>query len=78
MEGTIITVVEPSKCQTSIRKIEGENPRDQERQIVQDSWSAYQGNSIKALDVQINPDSRAAFWKRDDFSWKYHYGLLPS
>ena len=30
MEGGITTVVDPSKCRTSIRKLKGENPSDPE------------------------------------------------
>ena len=34
MEGSIIIVVDPSKCRTSIRKIKGENPSEPEGTLI--------------------------------------------
>ena len=71
MEGSVITVVEPSKCRTSIiRKIKGENPRDQERRsykipgaLPKESqsrfWSTTVSHCCIALHLNANSD-----WQR--------------
>ena len=72
MEGSIITVVDPSKCQTSIRKIKGVNPSDPEGTLIYYYCQVMRGESrtrfLERFPRKLNQDfrrtdadSRAAF-----------------
>ena len=71
MEGSIITVVEPSKCRTSIRKTKGEKPGSVESTTIYYYCQIRSGNRARSLERfprKLNQgfgrtyaDSRAAF-----------------